>query len=149
MGAPDKPQSLLLYESYQQVRISDLTYPQFLNILNLYPSILICMSDGILDKKEHEHLMGVAKNLTIYADEVTDRSLLEITYQKELMYLLENPEIWEKEFLEALRDHLSGPEGDKEFVLESMYLFANAANGISEVERNRIESISDQLGLAF
>jgi len=149
MGAPDKPQSLLLYESYQQARISDLTYPQFLNILNLYPSILVCMSDGILDKEEHEHLMGVAKNLAIYADEVTDQSLLEITYQKELMYLLENPEMWEQKFLLALKDHLSGPEGDKEFVLESMYLFANAANGISDVERNRIESISDQLGLAF
>ena len=149
MGAPEKPLSQLLFDSYQKVRISNLTYPQFLNILNLYPSMLICMSDGTLDKEEHEHLMGVARNMALYADEEIDKDQLEITYQAELMYLLENPKIWEQKFLNALKDHLSGPEGDKEFVLESMYLFANAANGISDVERDRIESISVQLGLAY
>jgi len=149
MGAANKPQSQLLYESYQQVRASKLTYTQFLNILNLYPSILICMSDGILDKEEHEHLMLLAKNLAIYAEKEAERDLLETTYRQEMMYLVENPQIWELEFLMALRDHLAGPDGDKDFVLESMFLFANATNGISEVERDRIKSISEQLGLDF
>ena len=111
--------------------------------------MLICTNDGTLDKEEYEHLMGVARNMALYSDEETDKDQLEITYQAELMYLLENPEIWEQKFLNALKDHLSGPAGDKEFVLESMYLFANAANGISDIERDRIESISVQLGLAF
>ena len=144
-----KPQSLLLYESYLDVRPTNLTYPQFLNIMNLYPSILICMSDGVLDREEDEHLMGVARNLAIYAEEESEKDQLEITYREELKYLLGNHVEWEQKFLDALKEHLSGPEGDKEFVLESMYLFANAANGISEVEKSRIESISKQLGLAF
>ncbi len=149
MGATSKPQSLLLYESYQNARLTSLTYPQFLNILNLYPSILICMSDGVLDKEEDEQLMGVAKNLAIYSEEEIEKDRLEFTYQEELRYLLQNLDMWEQKFLNALKEHLSGPEGDKEFVLESMYLFANAANGISEVERERIKSLSQQLGLAF
>ncbi len=149
MGATTKPQSLLLYESYQNARLTSLTYPQFLKILNLYPSILICMSDGVLDKEEDEQLMGVAKNLAIYSEEEIEKDRLEFTYQEELRYLLQNLDMWEQKFLNALKEHLSGPEGDKEFVLESMYLFANAANGISEVEHERIKSLSQQLGLAF
>ncbi len=139
----------MLYESYQRARVSELTYPQFLNMLNLYPSILICLSDGVLDKGEHEHLMGVAKSLAIYAEEEEESTHLEKSYQEEFNYLLGNVEEWQQKFLNALKEHLSGPGGDKEFVLESMYLFANAANGISEVEREKIEALSEQLGLAF
>ncbi|XOV93030.1 MAG: hypothetical protein ACFHWX_22885 [Bacteroidota bacterium] len=147
MRTAGKTQTELLYHSYQEARGTTLTFPQFLNVLNLYPSLLVCLSDGVLDKEEWEGLMKIARNLAAYDDEGNGE--LQQIYQDEFRYLMDNIDSWQDRFLAALKDHVSSSEGDKEFVLESMYLFANAANGISEVEREKIQVLSEELALAF
>ena len=72
---------------------------------------------------------------------------MEQVFKTEFRYLLDNIEKWQKKFLNALKNHIQDSTEDKEFVLESMYLFANAANGISFEEEKKIEDLTDRLSL--
>lgn len=149
MRTAGKTQTELLYDTYLSSREIHLSFPQFLNILNLYPSLLVCLSDGVLDKEEWEGLMKIARNLAVYEETDEEIEDLQKMYQVEFRYLIDHIDQWQTPFLNALKDHMTRAEGDKEFVLESMYLFANAANGISEVEREKIQVLSEELALAF
>ncbi|MEP0366757.1 MAG: hypothetical protein ABJN36_01510 [Cyclobacteriaceae bacterium] len=145
-----KPQAELLFDEYKKVRNIDLTLAQFTYLLNLYPSLIVCMSDGVLDKEEWEGVDKLAKGLTLnFSDDLTseETSRMEQKFRTEFMYLLENIEKWQKKFLNALKSHIQNSKLDKEFVLESMYLFANAADGISDVEQEAIDMLADRLAL--
>ncbi|MFT5641923.1 MAG: hypothetical protein ACI9A7_002030 [Cyclobacteriaceae bacterium] len=63
--------------------------------------------------------------------------------------MIYNIEKWQKRFLNTLKNHIQDSRLDKEFVLESMYLFANAADGISKIEQETIEMLSERLALDF
>ncbi|MEO9474329.1 MAG: hypothetical protein ABJG41_02310 [Cyclobacteriaceae bacterium] len=145
-----KPQAELLFDEYKKVRNIDLTLAQFTYLLNLYPSLIVCMSDGVLDKEEWEGVDKLAKGLTLnFSDDLSseETSRMEQKFRTEFMYLLENIEKWQKKFLNALKSHIQDSKLDKEFVLESMYLFANAADGISDVEQEAIDMLADRLAL--
>lgn len=145
-----KSQAELLLEEYKKVRNIDLPLDQFTYILNLFPSLIVCMCDGVLDKEEWEGVLRIAKGLTMeYGDNLSDEELekLEVSFRTEFRYLLDNIDKWQKKFLNALKNNIKGNEYDKQFVLESMYLFANAADGISEIEQETIKSLTERLAL--
>ncbi len=145
-----KTQVEQLLDEYRKVRNIDLTLDQFTYILNLYPSLIVCMCDGVLDKGEWDGVLRLAKGLAMeYGDGLGDPDLekLEQSFRTEFRYLLDNIEKWQKKFLNALKNHISDSRTDKEFVLESMYLFANAADGISDVEQETIEMLTERLSL--
>ncbi|WP_258102605.1 hypothetical protein [Marinoscillum sp. MHG1-6] len=145
-----KSQAELLFEEYKKVRNIDLSLDQFTYLLNLYPSLIVCMSDGVLDKEEWDGVNKLAKGLTLnFCDDLTpdESDRMEQRFKNEFLYLLENIEKWKKKFLNALKSHIEDSEMDKEFVLESMYLFANAADGISDVEQDAINELADRLAL--
>lgn len=147
-----KSQAELLFDEYKKVRHVDLTLQQFTYLLNLYPSLIVCMSDGVLDKEEWDGVDKLAKGLTLqFSDELEseDVAKMEQKFRTEFMYLLENIEKWQKKFLNALKNHIEDSKLDKEFVLESMYLFANAADGISQVEQDTIDMLSERLSLNY
>ncbi len=147
-----KSQAELLFNEYKKVRNVDLTLAQFTYLLNLYPSLIVCMSDGVLDKEEWEGVDKLAKGLTLnFSDDLEPEEVvrMEQKFRTEFMYLIENLEKWQKKFLNALKNHISQSKLDKEFVLESMYLFANAADGISDVEQQAIDMLSDRLALTY
>ncbi len=144
-----KSQSELLFDEYLSFRKIDITLDQFLYLLNLYPSLLVCLSDGVLDKEEWESILRAAKSLAVSAETNEEQKRLEKLFQSEFKYLLDNIERWQKKFLNALENHVAERKQDKEFVLESMYLFANSANGISEAEKSKIQMLSDRLSLTF
>lgn len=145
-----KTQVEQLLDEYRKVRHIDLSLDQFTYILNLYPSLIVCMCDGVLDKEEWEGVLRLAKGLAMeYGDNKSDDDMekLEQSFRTEFRYLLDNIDKWQKKFLNALKNHIQGSQYDKEFVLESMYLFANAADGISAIEQETIEQLSDRLAL--
>lgn len=147
---PMNSQAEILFDEYKKVRKIDLSLAQFTYLLNLYPSLIVCMSDGVLDKEEWEGVDKLSKGLTLnFSDGLTpeETSRMEQKFRTEFMYLLENIDKWQKKFLNALRNHIENSRLDKEFVLESMYLFANAADGISDVEQDAIDMIVDRLAL--
>lgn len=144
-----KPQSELLFEEYRKARNVDITLSQFIYIMNLYPSLLVCMSDGVLDKEEWDGVLNIAKGLAMAYAEASEQEKMERVFRTEFKYLLDNIEKWQKKFLNALKNHIEGSKEDKEFVLEAMYLFANIADGISSEEQEKIEALSERLSLAY
>ncbi len=49
--------------------------------------------------------------------------------------------------MDALKDYFRENESSKDFVLETMYLFANASDGISEEEDEIIVKLCGRLGI--
>ena len=70
----------------------------------------------------------------------SDKEKIAQNFRTEFRYLLENVERWQKKFLSALKGYIEDSRSDKEFILESMYLFANAADGISMEEQQATSS---------
>lgn len=149
---PMKPQEETLFEEYYKSRNSELSLDQFTYILKIYPSLLVCMSDGKLDKEEWDGVLSISKGLALlYLDQMPNASAekMEQLFRTEFRYLLENIDKWEKKFLNTLRNFLEEHPGDKEFVQEAMYLFANAADGISHEEQRAIDTLSGRLSLDY
>jgi tellurite resistance protein len=141
-----------LYKEYTAERFINLNKDQFIYIVNLFPALLVVLSDGIVDNDEW---VTVKKLASILGNEFASEELgteekeenLSLIYKAEFRYLLKNRERWEKKFLAALKDYFTVNDTSKEFVLETMYLFANASEGISVEEDETIEYITKELGL--
>ena len=147
-----KQQVDLLFEEYLKIRRIDISIEQFMYLLNLYPSLLVCMSDGVLDKEEWEGILRIADGLAdayVESPDPAEKSKLAQLFRTEFRYLLENIDRWKKKFLNALKSRLEEHNDDKEFVTEAMYLFANASDGISDIEQSMIEELSERLSLEF
>lgn len=139
-----------LLQEYQRIRKVDINPDLFVYIVKLYPSLLICMSDGKLDEEEWDSVMKLARGLAEEYSELTpdaDKEKIAQNFRAEFRYLLENVERWQKKFLNTLKKYIADNEDDKEFIMESMYLFANAADGISAEEQQAINSLADRLSL--
>lgn len=139
----------LLFEEYKKSRHTNLDREQFAYLTKLYPALLICMSDGVLDDEEWEGIVMATKGL---AEEFVrtpedDKEEIALAFRMEFRYLIDNIEKWQKKFLNALNDSIKDNQSDKEFVLECMYLFANAADGISDEERDKIDVLARRLNL--
>lgn len=145
-----KDQHITLLEEYHKVRSTELSIDQFTYILKIYPSLLVCMSDGKLDKEEWDGVLNISKGLALlYLDQIPNSSAekVETLFRTEFRYLLENIDKWEKKFLNTLRSYLEEHPDDKEFTYEAMYLFANAADGISHEEQRAIDELASRLAL--
>lgn len=141
----------ILYEEYKKARKINLDREQFSYLTKLYPALLVCMSDGVLDQEEWEGIVMATKGLAeeFVKDPKDDKDLIAIAFRTEFRYLLDNIDKWQKKFLNALNDSIKDNQSDKEFVLECMYLFANAADGISDEEQSKIDNLSQRLNLEF
>ena len=147
-----KPQEETLLDEYLKTRKSDLNLDQFTYILKIYPSLLVCMSDGKLDKEEWDGVLSISKGLALlYLDQTPNANAeqIEQVFRTEFRYLLENIDKWEKKFLNTLRNYLEQHSDEKEFVQEAMYLFANAADGIAHEEQRAIDELSSRLSLDY
>jgi len=140
-----------LYASYRNKRHISLSVDQFTYLINLFPSLMVCMSDGIMDDKEWA---GLEKNIEVLSFElsqeegVLDHFNLQNLFLSELKYLSQHLSEWQEAFISALSDHLKESTEDKDFVLESLYLFANVSGGgISSEESSTIRMLSRRLGL--
>ncbi len=142
-----------LFAEYKKTRSANISIEEFEYILTLFPSLIICMCDGKLDPEEWDAVLQLADGMAeeFYNDQGTlvDKTALAMNFRTEFRYLLENLAKWEKRFLNVLKDHIKNDQTSKEFVLESMYLFANAADGISEVEQETIDELAKRLQLEY
>lgn len=140
---------LELFVQYEHVRNTNLTSSQFKDLLRLYPSLKICLADGVLDVAEWQGLLNMASAMSAEFTENDGyyQEMLQLLNQ-ELLYLMGNMRQWDTLFMDALEDYLYDHSDEKQFVEESMYLFANAADGISRVESFTIGQISQRLGLS-
>lgn len=140
-----------LFKEYTQERYIKLNKEQFVYIVNLFPALRVVMSDGIVDQDEWVTVKRLAK---ILGDEFASDDLgeekeenLMLIYRAEFRHLVKNLDKWQDKFLAALKDYFNENEPSKEFVVETMYLFASASDGVSEEENEVIEYLTKELGL--
>ncbi|MEM7548756.1 MAG: hypothetical protein AAF363_03730 [Bacteroidota bacterium] len=139
-----------LYKDYTQERKIDLSPEQFASFLAFYPALLVASSDGIVDKEEWLYCKKLASGLGnsfSRDDSEEDHENLTLIYRYEFRYLLKNQEIWEERFLKVVKEYLSENSYAKEFVNETIYLFADASNGISQEEMDTINCLEIKLDL--
>jgi tellurite resistance protein len=140
-----------LFKEYTQDRYIKLNKEQFVYIVNLFPALRVVMSDGIVDQDEWVTVKRLAK---ILGDEFASDDLgeekeenLMLIYRAEFRHLVKNLDKWQDKFLAALKDYFNENEPSREFVVETMYLFASASDGVSEDENEVIEYLTKELGL--
>jgi len=140
-----------LFKEYTKERFLKLNREQFVYIVNLFPAFRVAMSDGIIDQEEWVTVKRLAK---ILGDEFASDDLgeekeenLMLIYRSEFRHLIKNLDKWQDKFLAALKDYFSENATSREFVVETMYLFASASDGVSEEENEVIEYLTKQLRL--
>ena len=140
-----------LHKEYTKERFITLNDEQFIYIVNLFPAMRVVLSDGILDQEEWRTVKRLAK---ILGDEFATDDLgeekeenLMLIYKSEFRYLIKNLDQWESKFLEALKEYFKKNEASKEFVLETLYLFAHSSEGVSAHENEVIKYLTKELGL--
>lgn len=141
-----------LYTEYTQVRFLDINKEQFIYIAHLLPSCLIVMSDGLLDREEWVTLKRLSK---ILGDEFATEDLgleekeenLMLIYKAEIRYLLKSREKWEAKFIAALRDYLANNKASKEFLNETMELFASQEQDHDKAEYRTYKRLKEELNL--
>lgn len=140
-----------LYEVYSEKRNIKLNKEQFVYLVTLFPALRVALSDGLVDDDEWLVVKRLAK---ILGDEFASDDLgqekeenLMLIYKSEFRYLIKDLDEWEEKFLIALKEYFKENEASKEFVMETMYLFANASDGVSDAEMKNINKLTNQLGL--
>jgi len=137
-----------LQQEYQRHRPAKLNEEQFTYLALMFPSLLVSMSDGVLDSEEWSAILRSAENLgKNLAMSPQDVNPLSDVFKTEFRYLIDNGERWRKKFINAVYEYLKEDPTAKDLVLESMYLFANATDGISKAEQDMIDDLTSRLDL--
>lgn len=139
-----------LFEEYQNKHNSCVNLTEFEMLLKLFPSVMVCMSDGKLNPGEKEGLLQNAYSLTYNFDDLNEKQQIDLykRFVSELFYLIDHIDQWKDAFLSVIKLELLEKPDDKEYILESLYLFANIDDGISIVEQITIDSLVHELQLA-
>lgn len=139
-----------LYQKYKEARSISLSQEQFTSFLAFFPVLLVAASDGIVDREEWFYCQKLAYGLGASyqkEDKPDERQLLTQLYRKEFAFLLSNLAVWEEEFLVALEGYFSQHPYAKKFVTQTAYLFADASNGISYEEHDKMAYLCRRLQL--
>jgi len=139
-----------LFEEYKKVSSTKLTNDQFNTLVMFFPALLVIASDGVIDQEEWVYVKYLSKFMTdTYKKEMNEQELASLNqhYYKDLEFLIDNLESWESRFVDALGRHLNEYPGQKETVMETLHLFAEASEGESDEEAEKIEELSKKLQL--
>jgi hypothetical protein len=154
MHAPAKPNKMqTLYREYTQHRFITLNQQQFTYVVNLFPLLLVILSDGSVDRDEWQVVKKLAEFLG--SEFATDDLGLEkeenlaLIYEGEFKYLLKNKDKWEKKFLEALKECFEQNNLIKDFVAETISIFASVAQETPSQKDAIIDMLSEKLELSL
>jgi len=139
-----------LYREYTEERFLEMSEQQFASFLAFFPALLVAASDGIVDREEWLYCKKLASGLgNSYKEGDSEEAAENLTllYRGEFKYLIKNLEAWEQKFLTALEAYLTENPQAKEFVSETLYLFAEASSGVSQREMDKINYLEKTLDL--
>lgn len=143
-----------LFELYCQKRELNISFDQFLLFAELFPAVLVIMSDGKIDTQERVYLDKLNTNLANIFEEdgLTRNQLFRLkeTFAREFDYLITHLEEWKAPYLNALQDHLSKSPETKDIILDTLHLFAATSEDInidSEAENQMIAFLINKLDL--
>lgn len=139
-----------LYLDYTKERNLELTEEQFGSFMAFFPALIVASSDGMVDKEEWMYCKKLASGLGYSfsdGDNEEAHENLTLIYRYEFRYLLKNLDRWEKRFIKALKLYLLENNYAKEFINETIYMFASASQGISQEEMKKIKFFEQDLDL--
>lgn len=94
------PNVTLLYERYLQERAGEsLTIEEFVQLILIFPAILITQADGHIDTSEMIHLNKLIQFIGANNINLSQRDL-----KQEIRYLIWNSKLWRNLFLQALKE---------------------------------------------
>lgn len=130
------------YGSYQQKRNTCLSKDEFTSLLIMYPAALVAMADNDFAEFEKANLVSALK-------EASDgKDLIMCEMYAELCYLCTSAdEEYKQTILEFMRTELESKPEIKLMILELMISTAEADDGISEVEKQKIDELKTILAI--
>jgi hypothetical protein len=146
----NSPEIKNLYSEFRTASQSKITNEQFGTLLMFYPSLLVVVSDGVVDKEEWVYIKYLAKFMSdSHKEGITDeqRAALVDNYFEDLRFLITNISDWKEKFLTTLACYLSKHPEIKEDILETLYMFSEASEGSSEDELTTINDLKHHLGI--
>lgn len=140
-----------LYASYTQQRFITLNEQQFSYLVNLFPLLLVIVSDGSVDRDEWQVVKKIAQFLgKEFATEdlgLEKEENLALIYEGEFKYLLKHKDLWEQKFLDALKEYIEQSELSKHLVTETISIFASVAQETPSQKDAIITMLSQKLEL--
>jgi hypothetical protein len=139
-----------LYKDYKKTSGSAIVENQFGTLVMFFPSLLVVASDGVVDDEEKIYVKYLAKFMAdTFKNEISpdERDSIEGSYLSDLEYLLDNLPDWEPKFIDTLKSYLETHEDAKEDIVDILYLFADASDGVSDDEEQKIEELKTILDL--
>lgn len=139
-----------LYKHYQDVRKIQLSVDQFTSFLAFFPALLIAASDGIVDREEWLFCQQLAQGLGhSYREELNSEETTKLTllYRQEFAYLLKHLSHWEAPFLHTLENYFEDNCFAKKFVSQTIWLFADASEGVCEEEDTKMSYLCSRFNL--
>lgn len=144
----NKVSSLFLkYKAHRSVSFDE---EQFTSFLAFFPVLIVAASDGIIDREEWGYCQKLATGLVASFQDNKQAEAnedLKRQYRREFIFLLSKLEDWEEEFLQALEEYFDQYPYAKKFVSQTIYLFADASNGICEEEQDTMDYLYRRLKL--
>jgi hypothetical protein len=131
------------FKDYQAKRNTCLDENQFSSLLMMYPSILVAIADGDFDALEKQNLAESVK-------EAADGNIL-VTCEmySELSYLITADNNVKKQALTCIKEEIADKPEIKSMILELMTSMAEASDGLSEIEAQKIAELKTELLIKF
>ncbi len=127
------------FKDYQTKRNTCLDENQFSSLLMMYPSVLVATADGDFDVLEKQNLAESVK-------EAADGNILiACEMYSELSYLISADNNFKKQALTCIKDEIADKSEIKSMILELMTAMAEASDGVSEVEAQKIAELKTEL----
>ncbi|OJJ20498.1 hypothetical protein BKI52_18755 [marine bacterium AO1-C] len=142
-----------LFQLYFKDRPANLDIHQFTLLVEFFPTALVVLCDGVLDEEEKIYINRLAKSVgnIFREDGYSPQKAEELSkiFGEELEYLIHHQETWKDDFLETLRTHLAHYPEQKDNILDTIYLFAEASkeDGLGVPEQTMISFLKDTLNL--
>ena len=140
-----------LYSIYKEKRNLTISKEQFILFAEFFPVILVVTADGVVDEEEEIYINKLSNSLgNIFKEEgLSDVKVLELkkVFKEEFAFLIFNLDDWQDAFLDGLKGHLEHNPDQKEAIIDTVYLFAEASAGISDDEERMLTYIKKRLDL--
>lgn len=147
-----KPETVSeLFRLYQTERKVKITEEQFVTFAVFFPTILVIISDGVIDMEEWEYVKQLsrfmAKSFRDSENSEVDVNALTQAYLYEISFLLKFQRDWQEAFMQALKGYVQENPEVKSSILDTIHLFAEASEGTSDDELEKIQFIKEELAL--
>lgn len=130
-----------LFTSYQQKRNTCLNQDYFSSLLIMYPAALVAIADGKFSEFEKANLVSALK------EAADGNELILCEMYSELCYLCYAEAEYKQTVLECIKTELETRPEIKLMILELMISTAESEQGISEIEKQKIDELKTILAI--